>query len=196
LIVVALALAIEQWNGSDVVPIEQLHHGRIPLHVDCALSRTIGWFTTGLPVVIDMRTSRDISALTNVFRKTGATHDLGGLSHWAKAASRLESGIESHPMTICQNHLGEMANHERQASSLLDRIPFPRKNEIFVTQKAKRPHVIELQTMFNDQTLEFAWRYSANLHHQSSIERLSACFRTTMTALFLSTENGQINITG
>jgi amino acid adenylation domain-containing protein len=196
LIVVALALAIEKWNGSDVVPIEQLHHGRIPLHVDCALSRTIGWFTTGLPVVIDMRTSRDISALTNVFRKTGATHDLGGLSHWAKAASRLESGIESHPMTICQNHLGEMANHERQASSLLDRIPFPRKNEIFVTQKAKRPHVIELQTMFNDQTLEFAWRYSANLHHQSSIERLSACFRTTMTALFLSTENGQINITG
>lgn len=188
-IVAALALAIEKWNGSDIVPIEQLHHGRIPLNSHCALSRTIGWFTTGLPVVFDLRASRSISTLSEVFRKTGATPDIGGLRHWAEAARRLESGAESHPLAICQNHLGEIASRERKASSLLNRVLFPRKDEIFVARKAKRPYVIELQTMFNDESLEYAWRYSSNLHQESTIQRLSECFRTTINEL-LSGEPG------
>ncbi|MCP5050327.1 MAG: hypothetical protein GY940_24380, partial [bacterium] len=59
----ALAMALNHWTGAQKVPIALEGHGReeiIP-HVD--INRTVGWFTTLFPVVLDIKNSTDIAAV-------------------------------------------------------------------------------------------------------------------------------------
>ncbi|HYG64822.1 MAG TPA: amino acid adenylation domain-containing protein, partial [Thermoanaerobaculia bacterium] len=51
----ALALAVSRWSGKRRVRVEIEGHGREPLLDDVDLSRTVGWFTTHFPVLLDVR---------------------------------------------------------------------------------------------------------------------------------------------
>jgi amino acid adenylation domain-containing protein/non-ribosomal peptide synthase protein (TIGR01720 family) len=183
LIVLALAKAIRLWGGSESVPIEQLHHGRVPLNDRCDLTRTIGWFTTGLPVVVDLGGAHDLAKLAIPLRKRALQPDGDSLSYWAETAHYFESGIHSNSLKICQNHFGSLQSREKENSSLLRRVAISRADTTVVATRAKRLHVIELQTMLTDNSLSCAWQYSCSLHEDETIHQLVRCFRTTITEL-------------
>jgi amino acid adenylation domain-containing protein/non-ribosomal peptide synthase protein (TIGR01720 family) len=50
----ALALAVSRWTGGRAVLVDLEGHGREDLFADVDLSRTIGWFTTHYPVLLDL----------------------------------------------------------------------------------------------------------------------------------------------
>jgi amino acid adenylation domain-containing protein/non-ribosomal peptide synthase protein (TIGR01720 family) len=53
-LVTAVLSAFESWIGSRSLPIYLLGHGREALYDDMDLSRTVGWFNTIYPVLLDM----------------------------------------------------------------------------------------------------------------------------------------------
>ena len=54
LLLTALALAFKQWTGENTLLVDLEGHGREPLIENVDVSRTIGWFTTHFPVVLDL----------------------------------------------------------------------------------------------------------------------------------------------
>jgi non-ribosomal peptide synthase protein (TIGR01720 family) len=54
LLLAALGLAVREWTGNDKVLVNLEGHGREEILKDIDISRTVGWFTTQYPVVLDM----------------------------------------------------------------------------------------------------------------------------------------------
>ncbi len=61
LLLCSLAMAIEAWSGNNKILISLEGHGRENLLKDVSIDRTIGWFTSLYPVILDMKHSEDIS---------------------------------------------------------------------------------------------------------------------------------------
>nr|MBA3756641.1 non-ribosomal peptide synthetase [Nitrosomonas sp.] len=53
LLLTALASALCQWSGHEKILVDLEGHGREDLYADIDLSRTIGWFTSLFPVILD-----------------------------------------------------------------------------------------------------------------------------------------------
>ncbi len=58
----AVLSAFERWTGSRSLPVYMLGHGREALYDDMDLSRTIGWFNTIYPLLLDMGPDPDLVA--------------------------------------------------------------------------------------------------------------------------------------
>lgn len=58
----ALTRALARWTGTRTLLVEMEGHGREPLFDDIDLSRTIGWFTSIYPVLIDLENAPDLPA--------------------------------------------------------------------------------------------------------------------------------------
>ena len=52
-----LAESVRQWSGTSVVMIENIHHGRESISDDIDLSRTVGYFASKVPLVLDLADS-------------------------------------------------------------------------------------------------------------------------------------------
>ncbi|NSL90997.1 amino acid adenylation domain-containing protein [Chitinophaga sp. Mgbs1] len=60
ILLTALSLAVYHSMGADKVVARLEGHGREPIEEDLDISRTIGWFTTHYPVVLDVRDGNNI----------------------------------------------------------------------------------------------------------------------------------------
>ncbi|WP_246063161.1 condensation domain-containing protein, partial [Paenibacillus ehimensis] len=54
LLLTALGTAIREWSGLDRVPVNLEGHGREEIIPDVDVSRTVGWFTSQFPVVLEL----------------------------------------------------------------------------------------------------------------------------------------------
>ena len=181
LLLIALARAVQLWTGYDRVTVEHLNHGRRLGSSGVDASRSVGWFTTGVPVSLDMHGSVDPGALVEQLHNHAHRADGGGLAYWAQTARALESGMDWQPRAICLNHLG--GPRIQTAHGLLKRITPPPTWTGSIPSSARRPYVIELQTAFADDTLHCAWRYSAHLHREETLRSLACHFRESLLPL-------------
>jgi hypothetical protein len=60
ILLTALGMTVNEWTGRDKILVRLEGHGREKLASDLDLSRTIGWFTSECPVILDMDNSGDI----------------------------------------------------------------------------------------------------------------------------------------
>ncbi|KAF6649084.1 condensation domain-containing protein, partial [Paenibacillus sp. EKM301P] len=61
LLLTALGLAIHRWAGIERVLVNLEGHGRESILPELDITRTVGWFTTQFPVVLDMNAGQDLS---------------------------------------------------------------------------------------------------------------------------------------
>lgn len=61
ILLTGLALALNQWAGLESAAIHMEGHGREEIFEGVDITRTVGWFTSLYPVVIDVRSADDIS---------------------------------------------------------------------------------------------------------------------------------------
>lgn len=61
ILISALAITMKEWSGNNKVLINLEGHGRETLSDQIDISRTIGWFTSQYPVVIDILNTKNIS---------------------------------------------------------------------------------------------------------------------------------------
>ena len=52
LLLSALGMAVKQWKGQDYVAVDMEGHGREELHKTVKMDRTVGWFTSIYPIVL------------------------------------------------------------------------------------------------------------------------------------------------
>jgi non-ribosomal peptide synthase protein (TIGR01720 family) len=80
ILLTAIVEAVSDWTGQRVVRIDLRNHGRQPLFDDVDVSRTVGWFTSSFPVLLDKPPGAQIEgtlrSVRNRLRET-PSHGMG-----------------------------------------------------------------------------------------------------------------------
>ena len=181
----ALAQAFAGWTESASLWIDLEGHGREEIVEGVDLSRTVGWFTSIFPVVLDLeRVSNPAVALRAVKEQLRTIPNRGigyGLLRYCGADTELTRQLRSLPQPeVGFNYLGQFDNV--LAVSALYRPAQGSCGPAF-SLRGNRNHLLEINSVVSDGVLRVDWCYSENLHRRETIEALAERFLTSLRSL-------------
>jgi len=185
----ALARVLGEWSGSESVLVELEGHGREEIFEDVDLSRTVGWFTSTYPALLEIGKGQKWEpgkALSRIKEQLRAVPNRGlgygvlrHLSNDDQIRRRLE---EVPPAEIIFNYLGQIDQVLRQSALLL---PAQEGSGIPVAAENRRPYLLDVNAMVVQDRLHMSWNYSEELHRPETIERIAnqyvECLRELIT---------------
>jgi amino acid adenylation domain-containing protein/non-ribosomal peptide synthase protein (TIGR01720 family)/FkbM family methyltransferase len=168
----ALVTALGRWTGQRQMLVEMEGHGREEIGEGVDVTRTVGWFTTLYPVVLEVGEAAGVGEALKVVKEQvrGVRgHGLGwGVLRWLREAEG-SSGLAAEA-ELSFNYLGQF-DQMFSASS-----PFSLAEESAGAErslKARRRRLIEINAMVIGGQLRISWGYSSAIHHQATIENLA-----------------------
>jgi non-ribosomal peptide synthase protein (TIGR01720 family) len=188
----ALALALKQGTGEPVVLLDLEGHGREHLFDEVDLSRTVGWFTTIYPVVLDVpdgglpTTLREVKDQLRRMPRNGIGW---GLLHNAAEDTAVATLLRRLPQSeILFNYLGQMDQASATGSVIT-----PAREAVGPDRSlnGSRSHLIDINGGISGGRLEVEWSYSENLHERATIERLADAFIGSLRGLIASSDSSE-----
>nr|WP_281404395.1 non-ribosomal peptide synthase/polyketide synthase [Pyxidicoccus fallax] len=180
----ALAQAVSEWTGQAGVLVDLEGHGREELFDDVDVSRTVGWFTSLTPVLLPVPTGGStgecLRAVRDSLRRLSHRGIGFGLLKWLgpdDVAQRLQALPAPQ---VAFNYLGQF--DAAAASSRLFSLA-PDSSGPAISPSGMRLHALEINGSVFQGRLQFAFGYSAHLHHAATIESLADRFLHHLRAL-------------
>ncbi|HKV42521.1 MAG TPA: amino acid adenylation domain-containing protein [Blastocatellia bacterium] len=181
----ALVLAAGDWAGQRRLLIDLEGHGREEILTGVDLSRTVGWFTTIFPVMLDIESgANEGEALKAVKEKLRSIPNRGigyGLLRYLSQDQAVSERLRMLPQAaVSFNYLGQF---DQMLDSLSD---FGMANESAGQSRGltgSRSHLIEIDASVTDGQIQIEWSYSDRIHHRSTIERLADAFTANLRRL-------------
>jgi amino acid adenylation domain-containing protein/non-ribosomal peptide synthase protein (TIGR01720 family) len=175
----ALAQALSEWTGEKRVLVDVEGHGREEIVEGCDLSRTVGWFTTIFPVLLEVSNSSAMGeTLKSVKEQLRRVPNRGigyGLLRYLRGEETISSQLEKLPQAqVSFNYLGQLDQIFRDESS-----PFALINDLVGLSRGthgKRKYLIDIDGGVRDGRLQMEWVYSDELHAQRTIEVVAESF--------------------
>ncbi|MFA6231849.1 MAG: amino acid adenylation domain-containing protein [Rhodanobacter sp.] len=174
----ALAQAFATWTGSRSLLIDLEGHGREPLSDDVDVSRTVGWFTSLFPVLLELGDADDPgAALRGVQRQLQAV-PRRGVSY---GVLKYLSSTSLPPQTVPQVAFNYMGQFDQDIHDTGFKLAGEDRGESR-SSSALRNHLIEVYGSVVHRRLQLNWEYSAELHKPSTMEAVAMefmrCLRT------------------
>jgi non-ribosomal peptide synthase protein (TIGR01720 family) len=167
----ALVEAFAEWTGRWTLLVGLEGHGREDLFEDVDLSRTVGWFTSLFPVLLDVSAALDPgSALKSVKEQLRAVPHRGigyGVLRWL---GRNDSLPAPQP-EVSFNYLGQLDDSPDAAFRFA-----PEDSGMAASPSARRPHLIDVSGSISDGRLRLQWTYSSAVHDAATIEAIAATY--------------------
>jgi amino acid adenylation domain-containing protein/non-ribosomal peptide synthase protein (TIGR01720 family) len=190
----ALAQAFSMWTGRPRLLIDLEGHGREEIIEGIDLSRTVGWFTTIFPVLLDIgRAATAGEALRLVKQKLRTVPDRGigyGLLRYITGdeAARTRLAKMQAPQ-VSFNYLGQLDRTLARSSAfaLAAEPAGPSRSE-----RAHRSHVIEIDASVVGGRLEVEWSYGKQIHSPQTIERFAGEFIQRLRVLIENALSGAL----
>jgi amino acid adenylation domain-containing protein/non-ribosomal peptide synthase protein (TIGR01720 family) len=190
LLLAGLARSLSAWTESPYVLLDLEGHGREEIFPDVDLSRTVGWFTSLYPVLLDLAASPDpgsaIKAVKEQLRNIpGNGLGFGLLRHPPTGAPRL-AGLPRAEISF--NYLGQLD------AALPESTPFRGADESFGAQtspRARRAYLLDWTGGVFAGRLQMTCAYSADIHRQETVERLADGFRDQLREILVHCRDPQ-----
>ncbi|WP_330277065.1 amino acid adenylation domain-containing protein [Lentzea sp. NBC_00516] len=163
-LVAALARVLSAWTGQRRVPLGMEGHGREELFDDLDVTRTVGWFTTRFPVVVEAGGDWG-SALKSVKERLRAVPRRGlgyGVLRDAGRVPELDPPVVLNYLGQFEDTVSEIGLHQHPGDT--------------------RPHLVDVVGTVLGGSLEFRWYYSENVHDERTITRLANDFVAELAA--------------
>ncbi|HYO12017.1 MAG TPA: amino acid adenylation domain-containing protein, partial [Thermoanaerobaculia bacterium] len=184
LLLTALARAFSRWTGEDRLRLDLEGHGREEVIPGVDLSRTVGWFTTLFPVVLDLAGARGPGgAIRRVKERLREIPRKGigyGLLRWL-GEEETSGRLAALPAAeVSFNYLGQLdATLGREA--LL--APAGEPSGLNRSPLSPRWYRIEVDAMVLGDRLRVDWGYGAETHDHATVAALAEAFREELEAL-------------
>jgi amino acid adenylation domain-containing protein/non-ribosomal peptide synthase protein (TIGR01720 family) len=180
LMLAALARAVRDQNGQSHVAVMLEGHGRDLPGGELDLTRTVGWFTSAYPVVIDLAPGDDPGADLKRVKETLRAVPHGGIGYGALRYLTPDGarGI-SEPPALSFNFLGEFAGGAAGS-------PFRAAREAIgpsMDPDARPPYELEMVGVIVDGRLELEILYSTRRYRRDTIVTLLDRFGVHFDAL-------------
>ncbi|WP_321834708.1 non-ribosomal peptide synthetase [Clostridium butyricum] len=176
LLLSALGLAFNEWCGVKNIAITLHGHGREQIADNLDISRTVGWFTSMYPVVLEMSTPDNISnqiKTTKEYLRRIPNKGIGYgiLKYIYKSVEEAIPEFTLKPM-ISFNYLGQFDNNVE--TKLFDVTPIAQK--YCVSSECSRPYIFDVSVMLADKKLNVNISYDERKYLKSEIEDLVALY--------------------
>ena len=180
----ALGRTLAAWSGSPRVLVELEGHGREELFDDVDLARTVGWFTTVHPVLLDIDVDADWRRTANAVKRRLRAVPHRGIGFGA--LRYLDTGEHTAPLRamppvpVSFNYLGRFDALDGAGGLYRRFLPAPGHDH--APQEA-RTTALDVTGSVVGGRMEFSWTYSTNLHRRSTVERLAEEFAANLGGL-------------
>ncbi|HEU4328003.1 MAG TPA: amino acid adenylation domain-containing protein [Roseiflexaceae bacterium] len=176
ILLAGLALALADWTGTPRCLVDVEGHGREALFDDLDVSRTVGWFTTIHPLLLDTGAAGSRSAAVRLVKEQVRRVPVKGLHYgllrYLSGDATLAGQLSALPQAeVSFNYLG-VFDPIRDEATLFEGPP--RFSTAFRSPRGCRQHLIELNASVAQGRLRLEWTYSRHIHHRTTIERLAA----------------------
>ncbi len=187
----ALARALAAWTGDGRVLVDLEGHGREELFADVDLSRTVGWFTTVFPVLLDVRGAEgEGAALRAVKEQLRAVPHRGigfGALRWLGDAAVRER-LERLPQAqVSFNYMGQLdeAPPAGSAPGAADAGPGPEPESRGpdFDPRTVRPHLLDVGAVVEGGRLRLELSYAREVHRPETVHALADRFLAELRAL-------------
>ncbi|WP_228469442.1 non-ribosomal peptide synthetase [Paenibacillus sp. JNUCC31] len=179
----ALGMSIHQWTGMDKVLVNLEGHGREQIIPDLDITRTIGWFTSQYPVVLNMEASSNLSRLIKTNKENLRKIPKKGIGY---GVLRYLSGLQKEaPFTlnpeISFNYLGQFDQDLQNSAMQISRYSGGATASI----NHRRNHLIDINALIMEGKLSVTLRYSRTQYRKETMEQLTKCFRDSLQQLIM-----------
>ncbi|HSF38614.1 MAG TPA: amino acid adenylation domain-containing protein [Thermoanaerobaculia bacterium] len=185
----ALVRALSGWTGSPRLRVDLEGHGREPIFDDLDVSRTVGWFTSLYPVVLEAGDAGPGDALVSAKERLRAVPERGigyGLLRHLKNESEGGDGeaarlLKAAPSAeIKFNYLG-------QVDATSDALSLFRASSASAgptrSPRAHRAYLFEIGGIVVDGRLRITLTYGSRKHRRETAERLAAAYAGALRQL-------------
>jgi amino acid adenylation domain-containing protein/non-ribosomal peptide synthase protein (TIGR01720 family) len=184
----SLAFAYADWSNQRLLLVDVEGHGRETLFEHVDISRTVGWFTTLVPVLLDVRTTYQLGdGLKQVKEQLRAIpqHGIGyGLLRYLCEDEQVLRQMEALPQAeVVFNYLGQLDRQwqEGEAFKLL-----PQTSQTLGALHGaanQRCYEVEIISYVAAGRLQVEWHYSSTRYEQQTMEQLAQAFRQRLIAV-------------
>ncbi|WP_432409139.1 amino acid adenylation domain-containing protein [Wukongibacter sp. M2B1] len=174
ILLTALGLALEEVTKQNKILINLEGHGREEMLDSICISRTIGWFTSLYPVLLDVSNNNELSysikaAKENIRRIPNRGFNYGILKYNSSLDDEVSmSNFKSEP-EICFNYLGQFGKTaEDDSFEIIDMA-----NINSMSSNAEMLYAMEINSMIIKKQLEIRFTYNKNEFRRETIEDYS-----------------------
>ncbi len=175
----ALAQTLSEWTSGERVLVDVEGHGREEIIEDCDVSRTVGWFTTIFPVLLEVSNSSGLGAtLKSVKEQLRRVPNRGigyGLLRYLRNDKTVSSQLEKLPQAqLSFNYLGQFDQIFRDDTSSLALTNDPAGNSR--GELGTRKYLIDIDAGVREGRLQMEWIYCEELNARKTIEVVAENF--------------------
>jgi non-ribosomal peptide synthase protein (TIGR01720 family) len=164
---------VTAWTKTDSLLVDLEGHGREEIFDGVDLSRTVGWFTTIFPVVLDCKDS-PVETLRSVKEQLRSIPNRGlgyGLLKYVANDADAAGKLRALPQAEMRfNYLGQI-DRVFVDSPMFAMAPHPTGPA--QSLKAERAYLLNIIAMVTGGELKLQWTYSENIHRHATIEQVA-----------------------
>ncbi len=181
----ALVQVFGEWTGVRSLLLDLEGHGREEIFDDVDLSRTVGWFTTVFPILLDLGEKSHLGeALKSVKEQLRRIPNRGigyGLLRYLSDDKEIAAKLRELPQAeVIFNYLGQLDQVWSESSLFL-----PAKESIGPAHslKGSRRYLLEVNGFVIRSQLKLLWTYSKNVYKRATVKRLAQDFLQALRSL-------------
>ncbi|MDO3682129.1 non-ribosomal peptide synthetase, partial [Paenibacillus ehimensis] len=178
LLLTALGMAIREWSGLDRVPVNLEGHGREEIIPDVDVSRTVGWFTSQFPVVLELGQDEPVGQRIKRV-KEGLRHipnkgiGYGILRYLSAPQEGMKFGVEPE---ISFNYLGQFdqdyKDNDLESSAY--------SGGLSISENAALDFALDLNGMVSEGELVLTILYGTTQYRRETVERLGGLLQSSL----------------
>ncbi|MCU0286457.1 MAG: amino acid adenylation domain-containing protein, partial [Acidobacteria bacterium] len=188
ILLTALGLAIKEWSGIGEILINLEGHGREGIIEGIDISRTVGWFTSQFPVLLDMSRRDDISyAIKNVKETLRRIPHKGidfGIYKYLAAGEKTGNSIFQVEPEIGFNYLGQFDSPGETTEKADELIQFSSLGSgESMSGEFEQLHALEITGIITSGKLSLTFGYNRHEFEKATIGSLVDCFERRLLAI-------------
>jgi non-ribosomal peptide synthase protein (TIGR01720 family) len=192
ILLTALVQSFAEWTGEKLLLIDLEGHGREELFTDIDLSRTVGWFTSQFPVLLDLRSVANesgaaIKAIKEQLRQI-PQHGIGyGILRYLNSDTAAQ--LKALPQAqVVFNYLGQF-----QDVSIEPLLGFASEDSGADSSPLNhRVYLLEINGSITEEQLQLTWSYSQNDFQSATIEQLAQNFIIALQTLITHCQSPEV----
>ncbi|HYN84436.1 MAG TPA: amino acid adenylation domain-containing protein [Pyrinomonadaceae bacterium] len=181
----ALAQSYSEWAGAASLLVDLEGHGREDLFDGVDLSRTVGWFTSLYPVLLDVPAADGTGELLKSVKEQVRRVPAGGIGYgllrYLSGDEETAARMRALPRAqILFNYLGQLDQ------ALPEGAPFAVAGESTgpaQSPRGRRPYLIEINGGIAEGRLSLDWTFGTRVHRRETVEALARGFIEALRAV-------------
>lgn len=190
----ALGQAFAKWTGVRSLLVDLEGNGREVIFDNVDVSRTVGWFTTIAPVLLEMGEDAEPEEVLKRVKEQVRNFPNQGIGYGALRyleedeiiTEQLRSLPEAEVMFL---YLGQLDQTSPQSSLFKMSQEFSGST---YSPRGKRSHLFEVNGLITQSQLRVDWSYSKNVYRRETVEGLSHEFVGLLQSLITSCQSSSI----